>query len=165
DSHLRPEPPLRADRFSEPSRPRAARGEAMAELENSARKQLRATYTPLRIPDDRKPTIGRARAKYALAVRLQITPSELERLTRRQPIDPAVRAALARTPGPHTGSPLVEAVPPFAEIDWPALTAIAERLGQLREEDLAALRGIKTALPSRGGALISRRSRSTRNPD
>src|SRR5215475_3638054 len=137
----------------------------MAELENSARRQLRATYTPLRIPDDRKPTIGRARAKYALAARLQITPSELERLTRRQPIDPGVRAALARVAGPHNGSTLVEAVQPFAEIDWPALTAIAERLGQLRDEDLKALRDIKTALPSRGGALISRRSRSSDNPD
>src|SRR5262249_33062646 len=131
DSHLRPEPRFRADRFSKPSRPPAARGEAMAELENSARRQLRATYTPLRIPDDRKPTIGGARAKYALAARLQITPSELERLTRRQPIDPDVRGALARVAGPHNGSTLVEAMQPFAEIEWPALTAIAERLAQL----------------------------------
>jgi type II secretory pathway pseudopilin PulG len=136
----------------------------MAELENSARKQLRATYTPLRIPDGRKPAIGRARAKYALAARLQITPSELERLTRRQPIDPGVRAALARVAGLHNGSTLVEAVQPFAEIDWPALTAIAERLAQLREEDLKALRDIKAARPSRGSVMPARRSHST-NPD
>lgn len=118
----------------------------MADLENSARKLLRATYTPLKSNQESRPSSGQALAKRSFVATLQITPDELQRLKERHNIGASASIALdAVVMGNGWSSPL-ETAPLLAEVDWQSLISIGEMLIELREQDIQALQTVSTAI-------------------
>jgi Type II secretion system (T2SS), protein G len=114
----------------------------VAELENSARKLLRATYAQIKPkPSTRKPRRSKmAWPKHSFVANLKIMPDELSRLKRLLKLGrPAVIALDAVVNSTAVASDL-DNVARFAEIDWQLLVLVAEKLAKLREDDLKQFR-------------------------
>ncbi|HEY7293568.1 MAG TPA: hypothetical protein VH916_00950, partial [Dehalococcoidia bacterium] len=117
----------------------------MAELDHSARKMFRATYSPLTSPQKGRPP-KRALAKYSLIANLGIRHDELQRLKRRLVIEPPAMLALDTVVNSQVTDSALEQVPLFAEVDWTKLVSVAEALAELREQDLRDFRGTHAAI-------------------
>lgn len=110
----------------------------MAVLDNSARKILRATYTPLKRPAA-SPPLQQAWAKVAFAASLQVNADEFERLAGRPDLSaavlPAVRATIdRRRRGPSETASL------FADVPWNDLLQVGDELQEIRQAELADFR-------------------------
>src|SRR5262249_36989742 len=105
----------------------------MADLENSERRLLRATYAP--VDPRRRVSSKKALAKRSYAASLQITHAELDRLKRSgihaPPPKPKETIAVE-----SASSSLLDSAATFAEVDWHSLIAVGEELVKLREQDL-----------------------------
>jgi Type II secretion system (T2SS), protein G len=117
----------------------------MAELDNSARKVLRATYAQITPSPRKRQKSKRAFVKHSLIANLRIRPDELDRLKRLLKLPrPVVLALDAVVMSPMASA--LDNAPRFAEIDWDLLASIAETLAKLREEELGHFRNAYGAI-------------------
>jgi hypothetical protein len=125
----------------------------MSDLENSARKLLRATYVPFK-PEPGKPSRGkRAWEKRAIVAGLAITDDELDRLAQHpgsglkstKAIQAALRAIQTTVHGNGATSAPENAIR-FADVEWSALSLIVKALVTLREHDLKTFQDTHAAI-------------------
>jgi hypothetical protein len=114
------------------------------DLEHSARRLLRATYTPF-VNDPKRRLKGQAWPKFSLLAALQPTHDEVIRLRRVAGVDPSALAA-AEGALEADGNVVLDRVAPFADVDWSSLSSVAEHLAELRRQDLDEAREAHAAI-------------------
>lgn len=118
----------------------------MTDLEHSARKLLRATYSPINSTRTDAPSRQKAWAKYSLVANLQIMPAELDRLASDLGPNSRIMLALKAVVQQDVTASALENVPLFTEVNWDSLVSMTEGLVKLRQQDLDEFRSAYQAI-------------------
>jgi len=117
----------------------------MADLNNSARKLLRATYTPIHRKRD-LPRLKQAWAKFSFINEMQVTHKELDAIRKLSDANVSAVDAIESVINQKVAAAGMENVPLFADIKWDSLISITEHLAKLREDDLEVIRATDSAI-------------------